>query len=1303
MWGVCLVLVSQLLICVPLSAQGLRVDKVTSNYIEYVVENDSLNTGSPINFVIPYDKGSDSYQVLSQSVVPVPVSKIADPSRYKGKSDTNVLPLVQITRTGISRKQRVASIRINISRYRASDQMVLITKFLRIRVERFGNQPLISERAPGMAEAQIQQTENSPLASGKWYKIPLHRNGIYRIDKQYLTNLGINVGSIDPRDIQIWGTNGYELPHPNADPRPSFAQIPIIVHGESDGKFDDSDYILFYGNSPNQNIYDTTTHYWHHKLNPYSTQNYVFLTIGSQAGERLHSVSASGSGSTITTFQDFLWKEDELHKSEASIKSGTQWLGQLFTNESFNNQQVIFDDTLPGLPATGPMQVLVKFAAKSQSTSYFTVRANNTNLGQVSIAPILDYNGDTGYSAYESSMSRSLSNASFNNGIIKLDATFASGSASANGWLDWIELTVQRSLQAKKGRLLFYSPNNGQSGDVGNYVLSGFNSQPVVMDVTNPVQPELLNVKQSGNDYTVNWHADSGRMLIAQTDDYTPEAGTEIPNQNLHGISGYPNYIIVTAPEFVSEADEIANFHKKNDGFRTLVVTQQQIFNEFSGGVPDVSAIRDFMRYLYVRAGTDASRLPKYLLLFGNTTYDYKGIIKDAAEKNYVFTFESSESLQRIDTYASDDYYGLLDKNEGEWSPNDTGELLDIGIGRIPVETQADAKAAVRKIETYSNPANNGDWKTLFTFAADDDYPNPLDNRDLHVMNADSTSVIVTNSDNGLNLKKIYEFSYPVENTTAGRRIPGATQAFINSVNDGELVLNYSGHGGDQVLSDERLFVSNYTNQFYNKNKLAIFVTATCSFGRYDDTDQQSGAEITQLYPDGGMIAAFTMTRVVYTSDNPYTLNFGINRIVTQYMSTRDEATGEPRRLGDIYRLTKITGIAGPSFNSRKFILLGDPGLRIGLPDKKIRLDKVNNVTQLSDTTINLRALDKVQIAGDVLNYDQSVATNFNGTVFLQVYDASRSVKLPYRSWMQYGCYLKNCSYNVRTDVLFSGRASVTDGHFKADFIIPKDISYSGRRGRMTFYATSGTIDASGEYDRFTLSGKNPNAINDNAGPAISMYLNDKAFLNGSMVNQSPELVVNLSDPSGINTTGNGVGHDLTAQLTSPNQPDKTIVLNDFYTSNLNSYTSGKIQYRFNNLPQGNYHLNLRAWDVYDNPSQTSISFKVANSDHLTIRRVYNFPNPMNNETRFIIEHNEPGIPLDIHIRIYTLSGQPVAHIDKDGLITDAPYTSIQWSGRDDDHDRLATGTYLYTVTVNAQTDSGKQTQSRIDKLVIIH
>ncbi len=1303
MWGVSLFLGSLLLNCVPLSAQGLRVDKVTPNYIEYVVRNDSLDTGSPVDFVIPYDKGADSFQILGQSVVPIPVGKVANPSLYKDNGNTEVSPLVQITRTGISQKQRVANLHINISRYRSSDRMVLITKYLRIRVERPGTQPLISERAPGMSENMTQQNESSPLTSGTWYKIPFHRNGIYRIDKQYLTNLGINVSNIDPRNIQLWGTNGYELPHPNADSRPSFAQIPIIVSGESDGSFDDSDYILFYGNSPNQNIYDTNTKSWHHKLHPYSTQNYVFLTVGSNAGERLHSVTAQGSGQTITTFRDFLWKEDELHKSEPDIKSGTQWLGQQFTNESFNNQQTIFADTLAGLPANGSLQVLMQFAAKSQSTSFFNITANNVNLGQVSIPPISDYNGDTGYSAYESSISRSITSISYANGIIKVSAAFNSGSSSANGWIDWIELSIPRTLQAKDGRLLFYSPNDGQTNDVGTYQLSGFSNKPIVMDVTDPVNPDLLTVQGSGNNYSIPWYANGGHMLIAQTNFYTPETGTTVPNQDLHGITDYPNYIIVTAPDFLAEANDIANFHKKNDGFRPLVVTQEQIFNEFSGGVPDVSAIRDFMRYLYVRAGTNANRLPKYLLLFGNTTYDYKGIEKSVPEKNYVFTYESNESLQRINTFASDDYYGLLDQYEGEWAQNDNSELLDVGVGRITVDNEQDAKAAVKKIETYSNPANNGDWKTLFTFAADDDFPHPLDNRDLHVLNADSTSVIVTNSDNGLHLKKIYEFSYPVENTTAGRRIPEATQAFINSVNNGELVINYSGHGGNQVLSDERLFVSDYTSQFYNKNQLAIFVTATCSFGRYDDTDLQSGAEITQLYPDGGMIASFSTTRVVYTSDNPYTLNFGINRIITQYMSTRDEVTGQPRRLGDIYRLTKITGIAGPSFNSRKFILLGDPGLKIGLPNKNIQLDKVNNVAQLSDTTINLRALDKVHIEGDVLNYDQSVASDFNGTVFVQVYDANRSVKLPNRDWMQYGCYLKNCSYNVRTDILFSGRATVTGGHFKADFILPKDISYSGRRGRMTFYATSGTVDASGEYNRFTLSGTNPNAVNDNSGPAITMYLNDKSFLNGNLVNQSPDLVVNLNDPSGINTTGNGVGHELIAQLTSPNKPNQTIVLNDFYTSNLDNFTSGKIQYRFNSLPEGDYHLNLRAWDVYNNPSQSSISFKVANSDHLTVRRVYNFPNPMNNETRFIIEHNQPGIPLDIHIRIYTLSGRPVAHIDRDGIVSNAPYASIEWSGRDDDNDRLATGTYLYSVKVKAQTDSGTQTQDRIDKLVIIH
>jgi len=1290
-----------LVTAVRLQAQSLRIDAETPQFTDYVISNDSLFAGSPINIVIPYNQGSQAYRVLEQTIVPVMNDSVSN----NNSSQTKTSPLIQVVSKGIYRKHPVASLRIQISRP-SGKKTLLITKYLKIRIYKRENTQY-QQRTVSFNELTKEfgtsATHDSPLSTGKWYKIPIQKDGIYKLTRSYLSDLGIDVNNIDPRKIQIWGTNGYELPHPNSIPRPQFKQIPIIVSGESDGTFNSNDYVLFYGNSPNRVIYNTSSQTYSHRVHPYSNFNYVFLTVGSQNGERLSpSNNGLSSGRTLTSFRDFIWKEQELTKSENDMKSGSQWLGQTFTNESFARSQVILKDTIPGIISNQSADFQIRFAARSTNYTTFYVSADNTTVGQITVNPINDLNGDTGYSAHENTLTTNVNNFSIANNIVTVNATFSNSSSAAKGWLDWVQLNFNRKLTPKNGRLIFYSPRDGQTGNYDDYQLSGFQTKPVVMDVTDPVNPQLLALSSSNDNYNCIATDAAGHQFIAQTNFYTPDKGSLVPNQNLHGISDYPNYIIVTASNFLDQANELAQYHKNHDGLTPLVVTQNQIFNEFSGGVPDPVAIRDFMRFLYLRAGNDTQHLPDYLLLFGNTTYDYKGIIKNPNMTNYVFTYESEESLQRIESFASDDYFGLLDNNEGVWK-NDT-ELLDIGIGRIPAQTTKDAQTAVSKIESYSNNNDDGDWKTLFTFAADDDYPNPNQNRDLHVLNADSTSSIVENSTEGLHVNKVYEFSYPVENTTAGRRIPQATDAFINSINNGTLVINYSGHGAEEVLSDERLFTSSDISQFTNKNKLSIFVTATCQFGRYDDTDQQSGAEKTIFWPDGGMVAAFTTTRVVYTSSDPNSLNFGLNRILTRYMSSRNPQNGEPRRLGNIYRLTKITGIAGPSFNSRKFILLGDPAMRIGLPQRKMDITRINNVATSKDSTLQIHALDHVNIQGDVMNSDSTINAGFNGQVNVRVYDASRYVKLPDRSWMQtYGCYLKDCRYKVQSDILFNGRVSVKNGQFSANFIVPKDISYSNRKGKILLYAQEPNTDASGEFNNFTLGGTNPNASNDKKGPKIDAYLNDPSFMDGSMVGNSPKLIVDLNDPSGINTTGTGVGHQLIAKLDSPDKPEKTIVLNDYYTSNLNDFTSGKIVYPLDNLSNGDYTLSIRAWDVYNNASTDEISFRVAKSNQLTIPRVYNFPNPMNNKTRFIIEHNQPGNPMNISIRIYTLSGRPVAHLERDDIITSSPYVSIDWFGRDDDDDRLATGTYLYVVRVKADTPKGEQSVRKIEKLVIIH
>lgn len=522
----------------------------------------------------------------------------------------------------------------------------------------------------------------------------------------------------------------------------------------------------------------------------------------------------------------------------------------------------------------------------------------------------------------------------------------------------------------------------------------------------------------------------------------------------------------------------------------------------------------------------------------------------------------------------------------------------------------------------------------------------------------------------------------------------------IRSFNDGSLVVNYSGHGGQFVLADEQLFTTDMISRLRNRDRLSIFVTATCQFGRFDDTGARSGAEQTLLSEQGGIVSALTTTRVVYTSSTAGSNNFGLNIQLTRKMLERDE-NGMPLRLGDIYKNTKNTS-QGSGFNARKFILLGDPAMRIGLPEQRTEITRINDVDleQFPDSTLQIRALDTMSLAGQVTDSQGNFLPGFSGQTTITVFDSERVVNLPDRDWVQDGrCYTGNCQYNVENDILFNGRVSVQNGQFSTEFIIPRDITFTPDNGRILAYTSSNGTDGAGSVENIIFNGINEDAPADSDGPTLDAYLNDRNFVNGNLVGSSSTLIVDLEDEAGINTTGTGVGHEIIATIDT--DPRKTVVLNEFYQSSLDDFRKGRIEYPLDELSQGSYTLTVRAWDVYNNPEETTIHFEVADSDELEIRNVYNYPNPMSRNTRFIFEHNQPGNQLDISIRIYTLSGMPVTHL-QESQITSNSYANIEWNGLDRDYDRLANGTYIYVLRVGTDTPEGKQTEEKIEKLVII-
>ncbi|MEX0721612.1 MAG: type IX secretion system sortase PorU, partial [Balneolaceae bacterium] len=1161
-----------LLIATGVQAQQLKVVAETESFKDYELINDKLSILSPYGVTVPVVKGTPQYQVLEQSVIDVDIPITPEKAAVLALSDLSS-PLIESSQPANDRGKMVSSLNINIVRTGEDNAKVL--RKLRLRVYKTGD-----KATPSTTVAKL--ASNHPLSSGIWYKIPVDKNGIYELSSEYLSGLGIDINSINPRNIQIWGTDGYQLPEANNEQRSEFTQIPILVQGENDGNFNAGDRVLFYGNSPHKVLRDENE--FSHQIHPYSNQRFIFLTIGQQEGDRLSAVNNSLSSSrNISTFYDFIWKDEELYKAEEKIKSGRYWLGQRFNASSNGVLTTVLRDTIAGISQNPEVRISGQFVGRSENNNSFNIQLNGESAATLTIPSISGgYNSSEGTAGVSRSFSTSI-NPVVQNGRLEVEASFNHNESNSTGFVDWLRIVVERNLEAKNNRLFFYSPADGASDEIVRYQLSGFSQEPVVMDVTEVTSPKLLSVSGSGSNYTFNYYSGNNLQLIAQSNFYTPAEGEEIDTPNLHGISEYPDYIIVTADDFLQSAQELADYRANNDGLTPVVVTQKQILNEFSGGAVDPSAIRDYVKFLYDRAMAAGQTLPRYLLLFGDATFDYKNIMEDGFT-NHVITYQSKESLGRISSFATDDFFGFLDDHEGEIGSGSTGntELLDVGLGRISSQTKEEAAIAVQKIKAYEDPANTGLWQNLFTFAADDDFPDVERNRDLHVLNADETAHRMNIIEPGIRLKKVYEFAYPEEITGSGRQIPGATDEFMNSMNNGTLVLNYSGHGNEQTLSDEELFTSDMIPSLTNEDKLAVLVTATCQFGRYDDIDAQSGAEKLFFAENGGVVAAFTTTRVVFTGPGISTgNNFGLNVALSQHMLGRDN-DGSALRMGDIYRNSKNAMIGGSlivsSRNSKKFILIGDPATKFRLPENQASLNTINDYTEAGeDTTLNVRALDQVTLTGQVTDQENNILTGYSGEATITVLDAPRSVSLPVtRNWVaENRCYLKNrsfvedCSYQVENDVLFKGKAAVENGTFISSFVVPKDINYSSGTGRIIFFTDANGSTAGGSFAKINFNGINPKAdsLNDGKGPALNVFLNDERFVNGSLINSSPNLIIELEDQSGINTTGTGVGHEIIATIDT--KPQQSFVLNDFYEGSLDDYTRGRIEYPLDQLPEG--------------------------------------------------------------------------------------------------------------------------------------
>ncbi len=1121
---------------------------------------------------------------------------------------------------------------------------------------------------------------SSKLAGGNFYKIAVTAEGMYKVDYSFVKNtLKVEPSSFNFNTLAIYGNGGGMVPDLNSVARPDdlLENPTLVVDNNGNNKMDEGDYLLFYGQMPDAWKYNNTTQSFTHEKNLYTDQTFYFLTTDAGTGRRVTLASVPGSANkTITEFDEHAYHEsDEVNL----LSSGKRWLGDKMTGFAPSKT---FSFNFPNLITGTPVKLISKISAATPYGSFTTVALNNQNV-------ITHSDGGIPSSDYPQASRVYSGTANYNatgDGItVKYTFTVnADPAGTAATYIDWFELFLKRGLSMAGNAMTFRSIESVGAGNVSNFLLNNASGNTQVWNVSDLGNIQQMQGSLNGSQFSFTTTTSEMKEFIA----FNLGAGFSAPaligkveNQNLHAL-GQPDMLIVTADAFVNPSQELAQFHRTYDNLTVDVVKISQIYNEFGSGRPDISAIRDFVKMFYDRAGGDTSKMPRYLLLMGDGTFDPKDRV--AGNNNFVSTYQSTESDSPTESYTSDDFFGLLDTNEGG-DITGGGQLLDIGIGRLTAGSETDAWDMVNKIKNYKRPVpdatcvqvnSNASWRNIISFVADDEDYN------IHEGSSDVLADLTRGLHPVYNYEKIYLDAFKQVSTPAGDRYPDVNTAILNRINSGCLIMNWVGHGGETNWAHERIFNMADIVPLANREKLPMFVTATCDFSRFDLPERTAG-EWLVVNGKGGGIASLTTVRLVYSSGNAILNDKAFKFLFDPYENRYP-------RLGEVIMLTKNAAV-GQGSNTRKFTLLGDPALTLNYPQHSVVTTAVNNNTNLSADT--LKALAEVTVKGEVRDDNGNKLTSFNGVVYPLVFDKINTLKT-----LANDAASSVTSFSVYKNILFKGKASVTNGDFSFSFIVPKDIDYQFGKGRISYYADNGNfVDANGYTNDVVIGGSADSFRLDNTGPKMDVYMNDEKFVYGGTTNTEPMLLLKLMDESGINTVGNGIGHDLTAILDDNTQ--NKVVLNDYYESELDNYKRGSVKYPYSKLAEGRHTLKVKAWDIQNNSSEEYTEFVVANDAKLALSHVYNYPNPFTTHTEFMFEHNRCCDDLDISVQIYTVSGKLVKSITQQVHSVGYRINDIQWDGLDDYGDAIGKGVYVYKLAVR---DAEGNSAHKFEKLVVL-
>ena len=1098
----------------------------------------------------------------------------------------------------------------------------------------------------------------SVLNSGKWVKIQVAEDGIYKLTAADLKKMGFS--NLDK--VAVYGYGGWPL---DEDFSTTYIDdVPEVAVWRG------ADYLLFYGKGPRKWEYSFSDKSFIHTNNPYSNYGYYFVTEKETAGRTMEkAASAAGATLQVTTFDDYVLHEEELVSVNSS---GRELYGESFTSTLSRD----FTISVPGI-TNDEGKATLSFISRGNGTITMNVDGNALISGSVSV-PSDEY--EVARELY-----RERAWTADKGETVKVNIGYST-TGHKNVHLNYFRLQMKRQLKVYDNYTFFRSLS--ARGNASRFVIQGADASTLVFDVTDGVNPQQMETSLNGTELSFSIPASASLrefVVVKPSQIKAPVTVGEVANQNLHALP-QQDMIIIAQPNFTTQAERLAEAHRTKDNLTVRVVTPESIYNEFSSGTPDATAYRRFMKMFYDRQTSEADA-PKYLLLFGDGSFDNRKLTsawKSVDMSNMLLTYQTEESLNQY-SYVVDDYFGFLDDaNNGEEIYE---QKVDIGIGRFPVRTVAQATDAVDKVISYIENKNTGAWKNNLCFMADDG--NNADRFTIgHMEEADSLADHLNRDHPELMIHKLYYDAYKKDKTAGS--YPDVRANLQKLLKDGLLLFNYTGHGGTTALSDEKVVTQTDIAQ-YTYPCLPVWVTATCDFTRFDNVETSAGEDVFLNAKSGG-IALFTTVRVAYRPYNAYIDSHLLHNLFSR-------VNGRKRSLGDAMKAMKRSLVASGSYNTNRvkmgFCLIGDPAVKLAYPEYGMKVTAING-QPVGETPVSFKALEKITVEGEVLDVSGQLATDFTGIVNPTVKDSKMTVT----------CLKNNnqddspaFTFTDYPNTIFIGNDSVRNGKFSFTFTVPKDISYSNLQGKMNLYAvdTESGNEAQGNFDNFIVGGTSDTAETDTIGPEIrALYLNDTTFVDGGQVNTTPYFVAELWDKSGVNITGSSVGHDMMLVI------DESTVL----SYNLNSYYellpgeegTGIVKFPIPALEPGKHTAEFWVWDILNNSTVRTFTFEVVEGLKPFLFDVIATPGIAREQVTFHLMHNRPESRMRVGIMVYDLAGRQLWKHEESGTSGLFENYTVSWDLTSGGA-RMRPGVYIYRAAIS--TDNSKDA-TKARKFIIL-